>query len=212
VQYYYTFDTNGDAQVNSSVLELMINPLVSTNLNDLPKFGMTFLQAAYMHANYDDDTLTLWQAEPTERESLVGVGKSTRGCPSTNSSNSTPSTSSSAASSSSSTAVSPNKGGSTLSSGTIAGIVVGIVALVALLAGAAFWYLRYRRRQNSNATIKPVHVPSGNDVNRYSAPMYRKWELDATSSATTSWGGQDKELPAATVDRPVPELPAERYD
>jgi hypothetical protein len=37
---------------------------------------MTFLQAAYLHVNFDDDTFTLWQANATDSQSLVGVDQS----------------------------------------------------------------------------------------------------------------------------------------
>lgn len=205
VQYYYTFDDNGDASVNGSVLELMINPLQDVNKNDLPQFGMTFLQAAYLHVNYDEDTFTLWQANATDSQLLVGVGQSVIGCSTSPTNATTPSRPTAATASSSHT---PN---STLSSGTIAGIVVGVVAIVALVAGAAFWVLSGRRRRTLglNTTSEPSR-PNQAEQGRYSPVMNQKSELDA-SDASVSWGQQHpKSSPFS--EQPIMELPSERYD
>jgi hypothetical protein len=210
VQYYYTFDNNGDAIVNGSVLELMINPLQDVNKNDFPQFGMTFLQAAYLHVNYDEDTFTLWQANAIESQSLVGIGKSVIGC----SANSTTATTSSqpTASATSSSQPQPQPHPAPLSSGIIAGIAVSVIAILALIAAVAFWFLARRRRRNPGliATSDPSRYSSQTEQVKSSPVLYHKPELDG--SVASVHGGQQHTNSLSFSGQPIIELPAERYD
>ncbi|EXJ54263.1 hypothetical protein A1O7_09601 [Cladophialophora yegresii CBS 114405] len=203
VQYYYTFDDNGDAVVNGSVLELMINPLQDVNKNDLPQFGMTFLQAAYLHVNFDDDTFTLWQANPTDSESLVAVGQSVLGC------SATPTTATTSSSRSAVATASPtHTPNATLSSGTIAAIAVCVVVAVALVAGATFWVLARRRRSlRRGAAAEGVRPSDKSETGGYPPMLTQKPELDASNTGINHSQKRPQHVLPSVV-----ELPSERYE
>ncbi|MCJ1308469.1 hypothetical protein MMC25_002122 [Agyrium rufum] len=124
---------NGNATIgNASQPVLRINPLSGNEENDLAVFGAAFLSSAYINVNYDLDTLTMWQANPTTQENLVGVAS----CPTTAAANSDTSS------------------GSKTNVGAIVGGVIGGVIALALIIGAL---LHYRRRQRKRARADPAN-------------------------------------------------------
>lgn len=193
--------------MNTSVHELMINPLFDVNANDMPKLGMTFLQAAYLFVNYDTDKLTLWQAQITQKQNLVSVASSTTSCPSNSTSGSNvtggvdPSNDESANSTS-------------LSGGAIAGIIVGVLACLSGVSLAVWLGCVRRRRQGKT-------WPSNrNSVFGHLAP---KAELEApphdsstastvtyATSITTKEGKHDQWKGSQQME--PQEMPAVRWD
>ncbi|KAK5047251.1 hypothetical protein LTR84_006773 [Exophiala bonariae] len=197
VQHYYTFDDKGDISVNDSVLELMINPLQDVNENDFPQLGMTFLQAAYLHVNYDDDILMLWQAKATESQSPIGIGKSGTGCAAF------PTDTSSA------TSV-PQPQSNSLTPGAISGIVVGVVVAMKFIAGMIFWGIARRRHSSELNATRKASDHSGGDGHTKCSSIYRKPELEASEVIVD--GGQRHTIQPWSSGQIVVELPSERYD
>jgi hypothetical protein len=106
---------------------------------DTPLLGMTFLQAAYLHVNYDQGAFTIWQANPTSEENFVAVANSTSTCP----------TNTSDASVASNTAVAKSSNG--ISGGAIGGIVIGVVS--AIILAITIFFLRWQRKRRSAEAI-----------------------------------------------------------
>ena len=193
----------------------MINPLADTNQNDLPKFGMTFLQAAYLHVNYDNEEFTIWQANATELQSLIGVGKSTFGCPTNSTSGSNNSSSSANAVGASNTADNSSDQGSksSLSSGAIAGLAIGIIAAIGIGVGISIWYILRRRRQT-----KADQLLGGDNSTGYPrehglthrATLHSKPELDGSSVAVFQEPGDRTSFTKGNQD--AIEMPTDRYD
>lgn len=89
---------------------------------------------------------------------------------------------------------------SSISGGAIAGIVIGSVAGVALIAAAAFWLFRRRAKgQNKEQKAPYSNVEYGEDnVNRYAAGGYPPTELDTPQSPPQELAGKEirrEELP-----------------
>jgi hypothetical protein len=138
-----TIDTSGNTNYNYSVREIMLNSDQQINANDMPFLGATFLTSAYLSVNHDYGSFSLWQANPTTDEKLIGIGPNGNGCQET--ANATSSTSPIATASQSSQPQphpSPH-----ISGGAIAGIVVVALVVAGLVAGCIFMRLRRRNRQ-----------------------------------------------------------------
>ena len=117
---------------NSSVVELLVNSLQEDNDNDLPKIGRPFLSGAYILVDLDQNTFTLWAANPSGTEELVSMG---------------------ATCSSSVTSQPPSSqpvDSSRLGGGGIGGIVVGVVAILAIMI-ALTWVIKQRKKKNAHA-------------------------------------------------------------
>ncbi|CAF9905273.1 MAG: hypothetical protein GOMPHAMPRED_003099 [Gomphillus americanus] len=136
--------------------------------------------------------------------SSTSTSTSTTGTPTTlSSSTSTSSNTSSgtaAASTSTNTSapdvqVSPQPSG--LTGGAIAGIVIGILALIALIAGLGFFFgRRARRRDNSQG---PTPLPPNNNENKphptYNNQMQQNQYMPAPLGQHPSWEGKDQQQP-----------------
>jgi len=141
------------AITNDSVREVLINSLTGANKNDLPLIGRSFLSSAYLLVDNDHRQFSLWQSNPTTNQSLVALGPSP--CASSPPIvSSSASTSSIAAQSSAppSTTGKPTAASQPASKGAIGGIVVGVGALVLLVAMAIFVMRRRRARLRSIKT------------------------------------------------------------
>ena len=200
MQNAISFDDNGNTVYNSSIRELLINPLDSTNDNDMPLLGMTFLQAAYLHVNYDENNFILWQANPTSDEKLVGVGASSIGCPNSTSS-STGSKPSSRAATQSSLSSQSNSSGSKTRAIAISVTLVIVAAL--LLTGFGFWRLRARRRRLASSRNPRNELAAYRDQR----DMFEKPELDSTEQRLPSSQKLNRDL-AKSVPVELQELPA----
>ncbi|GME26875.1 acid protease [Neofusicoccum parvum] len=66
---------NGALVEDNSVKELIINSIQDVNSKDLPNLGRQFLSAAYMMANLDAKTFSLWAANPTDDELIVAINE-----------------------------------------------------------------------------------------------------------------------------------------
>lgn len=75
-----TIDTSGNTNYNYSVREIMLNSDQQINANDMPFLGATFLTSAYLSVNHDYGSFSLWQANPTTDEKLIGIGPNGNGC------------------------------------------------------------------------------------------------------------------------------------
>ena len=134
-------DDNGVWQiVNASEREVMIQYAED---NEIPVLGDSFLRAAVLSVNHDDNELTLWSATPTTDTDVQPIVKTGDTC--NKSSNSTQNLSNND---------SNNNNGRSLSTGAIVGIVIGIVVLLALLAVLAFFLIR-KRRSSRGAYARP---------------------------------------------------------
>ena len=122
---------------------------------EIPLLGQPFLSSAYLHVDNHLKQFTLWEANPTDKMQLVTVEHTEDGskqeCEGEEAQS--PSTASNMGDDDSTESGNSDRGGTSgLSGGTIAGIVVGAVAGVALIAAAIWFFLvRRRRRQNAQA-------------------------------------------------------------
>lgn len=134
---------------NETTRNVLIASLISPNQNDMPLLGRAFLTSAYLVSDKDRSQFALYSGNPTTSKDLVAIQPS--GCTEQPLNSPIPSsgvnvTSSGGNISSSRGKVLPSKGG--LSNGAIVGIVVGVVALFALvtLASLLVWRRRARPR------------------------------------------------------------------
>lgn len=123
--------------------------------------GRTFLQEAYVIADYERSNFSVHQAlfkSPMPEQDIITITT-----PSNNTSNGTTSTSSSSS-------------GGGLPTGAIAGIAVGVSILAIVLAFIAFIFFRRHRRtkqqqqQDSPAQMTPVEMPVADKYELYQAP------------------------------------------
>lgn len=118
---------------------------------------------------------------------------------------------------------STNSSSSSISGGAIAGIVIGSLAGVAMIIGAAFFFVRRRAQQQGLEQIgQSRDQPSqqGNNINYDSKPLPHVYEMKdhvaenhGTSFGATGWTGADGRSevtdatsPHATLASPVSEL------
>ena len=135
---------SGSRTVNSTNSgALVFNVIQDVNKNDMSILGRTFLSAVYLHVNQDAGQFTLWNANPTSKSDMVGVtaaGEDTTSFCS--------GSGSSGGSSSASTPGGDGGSGGGLQGGASAGIVIGVLALLAIVAfGLWFW----RKRKTAGA-------------------------------------------------------------
>ncbi|RYP07315.1 hypothetical protein DL765_009192 [Monosporascus sp. GIB2] len=173
-------EDDGQLVANNSRSNLVINSLQDINSNDMSVLGRQFLSAAYVMVNQDSRKFTVWEANPTSVESLVGVNEEgedvTDWC-----------VSAPVASASENVETQPNQpppsGGGNLASGAIAGIAIGGVAFLAIIIGIAFWQ---RRRGKATAAADPrpqSDAPTYQGETTYHTPyQYQKYyEVEANN-------------------------------
>lgn len=224
---------SGQAETNNSAAALLISPTLDENTADVPILGRPFFSSAYLMVDLDAQTFTLWQANATTDERLVTVGgacadapkvndapaNATTGHPATTSSASSNPSNSSFASDSSA----PAKPSKSVSAGTIAGIVVGVLCGLAVVVGAfALFFIRSRRRRAALASNQGNLVlnkyGSGSETvygsGNYTSPKQRfPEEMSAEQDQSYELLAHERplEVPGGPWDsRPV-ELPASRY-
>ena len=115
-----TISPSGEIVANGSSPNFVINPIKEINANDQLHLGRQFLSAAYVMINEDASSFTLWKANPTLKNYLMGVDK--RNDPIL---------------SNCSVHVAPSSE-SKLSNGAIAGIAIAAVAAVLIIALVAY--------------------------------------------------------------------------
>ncbi|KAI1265538.1 aspartic peptidase domain-containing protein [Xylariaceae sp. FL1019] len=118
--------SDGKIFSNISRNNLVFNPIQDVNLHDLSQLGRQFLSSAYVMVNQDSGTFTLWAANPTTVEDIIGVesegAETTNFCVSSESSTSTGGSSPASSSDGSSALDNPQSRSSGLSTGAIVGI------------------------------------------------------------------------------------------
>lgn len=148
-------DNDGAVQSNTTVAEVLIQPTLITTA-DTPLIGKMFWSQNYIYVDHDAGTFTVWLANVTTDSNLVTASpqcKSTSAGASAGSGAHITSTSSVTAAPTSITSgsaapVSDASGNPGLSSGGIAGAVVGgVVATAAITAAAILCMMRSRKRR-----------------------------------------------------------------
>ncbi|KAI1104485.1 acid protease [Jackrogersella minutella] len=178
---YVDIDRNGSRIFNTSERELLISAVSDTSAT----LGRYFLTAAYLMVDLDANTFTLWQANPTSDSKLVSrTTESECGNKTSSSSDVLPSSHSQAP-----------QVASGLSKGSIAGIVVGVVAGLAILGLGILFYIR--RARNNQTVTGPPDVADGAiqfselPVMENTKPMYSLvHELRGSPAAVSEVSGQ----------------------
>ena len=74
----YIRDKDGQLMANYSKSNLVINSLQEVNAGDISQLGRQFLSSAYVIVSQDSRKFTLWSADPTRNEDLVGINQEGR--------------------------------------------------------------------------------------------------------------------------------------
>ncbi|KAI1760425.1 acid protease [Hypoxylon sp. FL1150] len=153
---YVDIDRNGSRIIDTSVRELLVN-----GLSDQPAtLGRYFLTAAYLMVDLDSNTFTLWQANPTRDSKLVSAAANRATDSQCVNDTSIPGSNGTA----SDLSQAPQQANG-LSGGSIAGIVVGVIAGLAVLGLGVFFYLR-RARNGAQFTQSDEATPAMGDQSR----------------------------------------------
>ncbi|KAI2636002.1 aspartic peptidase domain-containing protein [Xylaria nigripes] len=180
----YVDDSTGQLTTDDSRSNLVINSLNTVNKHDLSQLGRLFLSSAYVMVNQDSGEFTLWTANPTTLEDLVGVDSTGKEV-TTFCSSSTNSTDTSTANAS-------------LPAGGIAGIVVGAVAAVGLVVSALLW-----RHNRNKARARGQLLPQSASQIPESPSM--QFGYVAANQDMSKWDGPG-ELHGQGISYPTPEL------
>ncbi|KAI1308324.1 aspartic peptidase domain-containing protein [Xylaria venustula] len=194
----YVDGSTGQLMSNYSRSNLVLNSLNTVNEQDLSQLGRVFLSSAYLMVNQDNEEFTLWTANPTALEDLVGVdsaGKeATTFCTNSTSSISPVSTSSAPSDSGSPMEMENSK---SLSSGAIAGIVVAAVTSLAITIGALLWR-RSRSKDADTVTRAISEYQPGHTVDSQDA---YKWEQQGGLPQELHGHGREVELSGETPNQ-----------
>jgi hypothetical protein len=149
--------SDGAVQTNTSVRNVVINSLQSENDNDLPVLGRLFMSSAYVMVNQEAGRFSVWQANTGSKTSEIVAVDKQNNMVSEFCANSTGGSSSATSLPTSSVTPPPPNEGSELSGGAIGGIVVGVVAGIAILGAIGFFL--YRRRGSGGAATGVAQGP-----------------------------------------------------
>ena len=207
---FVTIERNGSRVFNQSEREFLYGVT-----SDQPStLGRYFLTAAYLMVNHDENTFTLWQANPSTATNLVPTitkdtaencaNVTTNGTVVVNGTLTTePGASDTAGASQPETDAKSDKQIG-LSHGALAGIAVGVVLAVVILAGIAWFMLRKKKvKQEPRPAEVVYHRPLAFVSDSTFAGFHEvhgtqsKYEMDA-SRRTYEYGHRDE---------PVQELP-----
>ena len=169
---FVEWDENGARKFNTSRREVLISRVADNPAT----LGRYFLTSAYLMVHQDDQTFTLWQANPSTNSQLVSVASQKDGDTCTNSTTAG-SASGSAATPSSSSTTANGKDSSTPTALIAGSTAAGIVLLV--IAGILVFYLR--RRQKRHLTQTERSRPASE-----MPATFRKFELHNESSSRLS--------------------------
>ncbi|KAK2787604.1 hypothetical protein FQN53_005054 [Emmonsiellopsis sp. PD_33] len=161
----------GKPAANVSATNLVINAIQEVNADDLPQLGKQFLSSAYLLVNQDASEFTVWAANPTRDQDLVGVDTRNTVVEEFCAKNAPLGSSGSSPSDSPESNGAPTSSKS-LSGGAIAGIVIGAVAGIAILAAGLFLYISKRKKAGSatsSTQLSPKREPADAPYARYHA-------------------------------------------
>lgn len=167
---FVTIDRNGSRIFNNSQKEFLFNGVADQQRT----LGRYFLTAAYLMVNYDANTFTLWQANPSITSQLVPViGKSTNSeaCTST-AGTAQPSATDTVGLPSGSP---PSQSGS-LSGGIVAAIAVVSVVAVGLLTLWAYFVIGARKRRGQVRLVEGT-TPAQQSVLEQSKHGFRQTRI-----------------------------------
>lgn len=197
----YIIDEQGATIFNDSKRDIMLAGLEAPNTNDMPILGSTFLSAAYLMVNQDDDTFTLWNSKATTDSSLFAVGGA--------SSNSIPCSPKAVTPTTTTSRKAPAPSKKRMSAGAIAGITLGALFIVASIVFVLFW-VHWRRTQAAaqNPEAQELPAPATGAILPFG---FRKSRGTSMASSSAS----EKKLPPAPAPQELPsesplvhELPA----
>lgn len=151
---------SGALVANGSTPEIVINALQQVNSDDLPQIGRQFLSSAYLMLNQDANSFTVWEASSQDDVDLVAVDEANRQvdqfCDAARKNATSPIHSAEPSASDSSQ-------GNGISAGAIAGIAVGCVVGVSIIAGGAFFWMKRKNKDQDEPRSDEsyVHQSSG---------------------------------------------------
>ena len=144
----------GEVRINSTFVDVLIQPTLADNAGDTPLIGKQFFSSTYLFVDYDAGTFTVWQANSTTDSRLVSSDNScdvvrTQDTPQTSPASTTSSSTGPLpdATESHSSALDPDRENVTISIGAIAGIVVGAIGSLAAIAIIVYLCLARRKRR-----------------------------------------------------------------
>ncbi|KAF4554766.1 Hypothetical protein D9617_3g018340 [Elsinoe fawcettii] len=145
-----TIADSGALNVNYSKQVVLLDSLEAETETLLPIIGRSFLSSAYVFVNQDQGTFTLWEANATKATDIIPIardGSVADSCGLRLVDNDNGSTNSG-----------EQAGPSQLSKGAIAGLAIGVVAVVASLAFWIYRIMRKRRQIAAEAASSDEHV------------------------------------------------------
>ena len=167
---------NGTVVYDNSVSDLMLYSLQDVNANDIPRIGWYFFTSAYLYVNHDDNTFTLWQANPTTDTNLVSVVSADNANACSNGSTPTIPLSSIPTTSNTNSTSQPATQTS-ISGAAIGGIAAGGVVAIAAIGLIIFCFIRKRKAKQAAKMPRDTY-PGNNDPQPWSG----KSELPAGSN------------------------------
>lgn len=185
-------DRNGSLISDDSTREVMFDCFGDYS----PVLGRIFLTAAYLLVDHDAGTFTLWEASPTNETDLVEIKRAAAA-------------DGLAGNGGSVTAPPDGPAPKGVAAGTVAGAVVGGLAVLAVLAAALWWFLQ-RRKSARQQAARPVFL---GDTGKPELPS--SYSLD--SQQPKAYGGQWRpelggvQMPAEVADsrQQVHEVPGD---
>ena len=161
----YDVDPNGQTYIkNTTNSDILFLSLEAINQNDMPHLGKPFLSSAYLFADFDHRTFTLWQSKVTTNTNLIAIGPPT--C--------SPSPPAAAVPTMTLLPLSDHSRNSI--KGTVAGGVIGGIAALAI-GISAFCLLARRRRKGRNAVEERDMAVRMEEYKRVSDNSYLKPEM-----------------------------------
>lgn len=170
---FVTYEGNGSRIFNDSQKEVLISRLGEQTVT----LGRYFLTASYIMVDYEENTFTMWNANPTTASNLKPVVRKDmiNLC-----SNSSTVTDADAPLTSATPSMPSSPSG--LSTAAMAGVIVGAAVAVLVTALAAFFFWRKRRQQ---ARLSPPVLPP---KERHGRPHELQVQEGHFSQPSSGWG------------------------
>ena len=203
-----TITQDGSIFTNTSFSAVLLNPTANVNAGDNAILGRPFFSAAYAYIDHDAWTYSLWQANPTDQEDLKVFGGGCSNSEPTPSPNNTDTSKPKPSTSHSNQAA--HAGVDNLSIAAIAGIVVGGVVGIGLIA-AILATVCVRKRRNQR--VAQQYHDAGRNQPRSYLNLNEGWGYrqsrhgmkfsEAMSSDVVEMSGQSDPQEVAGRERPA---------